>query len=148
MEDPFDSISGTNGIQGSTDGNIVLHRVKSEDDDGAKHVMLWCRTRDHEETDAHLVFHEGVYTHDGPAWVADQIGTRQMVLETMRIDMGKAWTSQEVYQHLHDQGADCGSRQNVANVMHRMGKTGLLIPPDRKHGKGGYRVPTRTPVPV
>ena len=142
MEDPFDAISGTNGIQGSTDGNIVLHRVKTDDEAADKHVMIWCRTRDHDETDAHLVFKDGVYTHDGGAWVAEQVGTRAMVVETMRAEPTKVWSSLDVYNELHDRGAECGSKQNVANVMHRMGKSGMLVTTDRRgNGKGGYTLP-------
>lgn len=145
-DDPFDSISGTNGVQGATDGNIVMMRTSSEDSNDAAHAMLWARTRDYEETDAHIAFEGGRWVHKGPAWTARHAGTQAAIIECMRQDITREYTSTEVYAHLKEYGVDCGSRQNVANVMHRMGKLGSLIPPRTRGGAGGtggYRLPSQ-----
>ena len=94
--DPFESISGTLGLQGATDGNMVLARTDDNDSDlggvDRKLAGLWLRGRDMEgENDLGLELKDGRWHIIGTAGDVFAAGTQRLILQVLRETPGARW---------------------------------------------------------
>lgn len=100
--DPYESISGTLGLQGGVDSLIVMHRkdLEHEHDESLneKRAAIWVKGRDMENENAFGArLDRGRWEKIGA--VADVLSaeTRREILRVLLSDKAKAWTHKEIH---------------------------------------------------
>jgi hypothetical protein len=112
--DPFDRISGSTGITGAADTNIVLTRARTSAD-----AELAITGRDITEQSLALRFDAGVWSALGEAGAYRMSQERQQIADAIRT-LGGAATPSDVARHV---GKD---RRTVNKLMTTMGNVGEL----------------------
>jgi hypothetical protein len=145
-DNPFESISGTLGLQGGVDGMIVLHRKDdtSEVDEALSEKLgaIWFKGRDVEETGFGARLADGRWTKYGSVADVFQAGTKREIINVMKTEPARWWTSKEV----HAAGDFSCKAEGVQRAMGRMVKKGELeghrgALPGKSGGGGGFRLP-------
>lgn len=122
-DDPYDAISGTNGISGSADTNIVLMR-----DRGIADAIMYITGRDVDEQELAMSFDECLWTILGDASQYIASKTQQEILFLLH-EAGEAMTPTEIAR---ETGRKVGG---LSKTLRRMLNEGLLI----KEGRGKYK---------
>lgn len=125
-QDPFESISGTLGLQGAVDGLLVLSRTDDKDDAGdsaRKLAGLWMRARDMDrELSLGIELKDGRWHVIGTPQDVFHAGTQRMILQVLREANGRWLTSKEI----HAAGDfDCKAA-SVQKSASRMAARGLI----------------------
>jgi RecA-family ATPase len=81
-DDPFDAISGSVGLPGSVDTNMVLKRARHE-----KAARLHITGRLMKEQDIALSFNDGVWTYLGDGQVADTNALERKIIEAISLGL-------------------------------------------------------------
>lgn len=146
--DPFESISGTLGLQGAVDGMMVLSRTDDRDDSGISDRKLagfWMRGRDIEgELNLGLELKDGRWRAVGTANDVFHAGTQRQIVQVLR-EAGGAWmTSKDIYAA----GAfDC-KLDGVKKAASRLAAKGEIEShrgalDGKSGGGGGFRIVSR-----
>ncbi len=121
-EDPFETVSGTNGITGAADTILILDR-------GGQGTTLYARGRDIEEIETALLFDKqsGAWLAQGPAAEARRSDERKAILAAL-LEAGGPMSPTELSIKLDVPGA------NVRQLLQRMMSAGEVS----KRGRGLY----------
>ena len=120
--DVMDEISGTTGLTGATDCNMVLRRER-----GQNAATLAITGRDVEEQSLSLLFHEptGRWSMVTPTSTKRKLSPERQAIVDLLQQEGPTLTAPEISQHLHK------SANATANLLHEMEKQGILFKPSR-----------------
>lgn len=147
-DDPFESISGTLGLQGAVDGMIVMERAdyKSDFDESLdeKLAALWFKSRDIEEFSFGMRLSGGRWNIIGTTADVFYAGTNREILRVLNDTPGMWMTSKEI----HAAGSfDCKAA-SVQQACVRLAKRGAIESqrgalPGKMGGGGGFRAIAR-----
>ncbi|MFO0389406.1 MAG: AAA family ATPase [Alphaproteobacteria bacterium] len=131
-DDPFEMISGTNGISGSADTNFVLIRERNN-----AQASLHVSGRDVVEQEIALTFDEGVWTAHGDAVPLRISSTHQEIVLAM-VQVGRPMSSREIAQETdRKQGG-------IGKTLNRMVRDGIILrTPDGKYVPASKQVQKR-----
>lgn len=140
-DEPFATISGSNGVQAAVDGMLVLLRVHGEDDPKAHRGGVWVRTRDYDEDSVAMELSNGRWESlKMPAASLFNYGTRRAIEAHLLGLPADAWaTSQEVHAAISEHVEV--KRDGVRKAMGRMvGEGALVSRKGQQGGGGGFRL--------
>ena len=127
-DDPFDMISGTTGIAGSADTNIVLMRDRNSGD-----AVLHITGRDILEQSLAMSFSDGLWKVIGEATHVHATKTQQEIL-LLLLEIGEEMTPSQIAQHTNR------SVGGLSKTLRKMVDNGLL-----ERLKGGKYKPKKAP---
>ena len=146
VDNPFESISGTLGLQGACDGMMVLARkdLHSDFDEALDEKLagVWYRNRDLDnDIDIGMRLHEARWHLVGRSADVFAAGTQREILSVLASDPDKWWTSKE----MHVAGDFNCKPDSVKKAATRMAKQGKIdshrgAMPGASGGGGGFRL--------